>query len=276
MTAFQQLFPAGKPIIGMIHVAALPGTPRNQLAPEAILAQATQEAETYQRAGIDAIMIENMHDLPYLNREVGPEITAMMTAVALAVRRLVSVPVGIQVLAGANRSALAVAQAAGLSFIRAEGFVFAHVADEGLMQADAAELLRYRKAIGATHIPIFTDIKKKHSAHALTADVDIVETAHAAHFFGSEGLILTGAATGREADIAEIRAVKAAVAAPVLVGSGVNLDNLPAYLAAADALIIGSWFKREGKWENEVDGARVARFMEKVRTIKAPSDFPKN
>ena len=269
MKAFFQLFPAGKPVIGMIHIGALPGTPRNRFSPDQIVDQAGKEAEIYLQAGIEALMIENMHDLPYLNREVGPEIIAMMTRAALQVKATVgSMPVGIQLLAGANQAALAVAQAAKLQFIRAEGFVLAHVADEGLMQADAAGLLRYRKMIGAEEILIFTDIKKKHSAHALTADVDIVETAHAAHFFGSDGLILTGAATGREADLTEIRAVKAAGTAPVLVGSGVSLGNLSDYLNAADALIIGSWFKREGKWENEVEYERVARLMEKKRAYE--------
>lgn len=253
----------------MIHVGALPGTPRNHLSPDAIVAQARAEAETYLKAGIDGLMIENMHDLPYLNRQVGPEITAMMCRAALEVKAAVAeMPVGIQILAGANRDALAVAQTANLQFIRAEGFVFAHVADEGFMDADAGPLLRYRKQIGAESVHVFTDIKKKHSAHAITADVDIVETAHAAAFCGSEGLILTGASTGVEADLAEIEAVKNASRLPVLVGSGVRIDNLEAYMKAADALIIGSWFKADGNWANPVDYERVARLMEKAESIR--------
>src|SRR6185295_17642379 len=108
-----------------------------------------------------------------------------------------SLPLGVQVLAGANKEALAVAHAAGCQFIRAEGFVFAHVADEGLMpEADAGSLLRYRRAIGAEHIAVLADIKKKHSSHAITADVDLAETAKAAEFFGAEGVVVTGTATG--------------------------------------------------------------------------------
>ena len=104
-----------------------------------------------------------MHDLPYLNRKVGPEITAAMSVVANEVKREVkNLPCGIQILAGANKDALAVAKAAGLEFIRAEGFVFSHVADEGIMNSDAGELLRYRKEIGADDVLVFCDIKKKH------------------------------------------------------------------------------------------------------------------
>lgn len=269
MSVLDSLFERSQPIIGMIHIDALPGTPRNRLSPDEIVAQARAEAETYLKAGINGLMIENMHDLPYLNRQVGPEITAMMTRAALEIKAVVKeMPVGIQILAGANRDALAVAQTANLQFIRAEGFVFAHVADEGLMDADAGPLLRYRKQIGAEAIRIFTDIKKKHSAHAITSDVDIVETAHAAAFCGSEGVILTGASTGVEADIAEIEAVKKASSLPVLVGSGVRIDNLQAYMNAADALIIGSWLKVEGNWANPVDYERAARLMEKADAIR--------
>lgn len=108
-------------------------------------------------------MVENMHDLPYLNRCIGPEITASMSVVCNEVKREVkNLPCGIQILAGANKEALAVAKAAGLQFIRAEGFVFSHIADEGMMNSDAGEMLRYRKQIGADDVLVFTDIKKKH------------------------------------------------------------------------------------------------------------------
>ena len=111
----------------------------------------------------DSILIENMHDIPYLNRNVGPEIVASMAAVCYAVKQQVScIPCGVQILAGCNKEALAVAKSCGLDFIRAEGYVFGHVADEGLMNSDAGELLRYRKAIDAEDVLVFTDIKKKH------------------------------------------------------------------------------------------------------------------
>ncbi|KAF3833205.1 hypothetical protein F7725_026870 [Dissostichus mawsoni] len=174
-------------VIGMIHVKALPE-------------EACREAEIYREAGIDAVVIENMHDIPY-SFSVGPEVTACLTAVCSAVRNICpQLPLGVQILSSANQQALAVALASGLDFIRAEGFVFSHVADEGLLNACAGDLLRYRKQIGAEHVQIFTDIKKKHSSHALTSDVSIEETAHAAEFFLSDGLIITGAATGQQAD----------------------------------------------------------------------------
>eukprot|EP00117_Sycon_ciliatum_P041364 scpid94909/ scgid2471/ Uncharacterized protein F13E9.13, mitochondrial len=151
-------------IIGMIHVPALPGAPKFNGSFCSVIDTVQREAELYGRCGVDAILVENMHDLPYLRRSVGPETTAAMAAACCAVRQIVpaSMPCGIQILAGANREALAVAKAANLQFVRAEGFVFSHVADEGWMDADAGELLRYRRSIDAENIMVFCDIKKKH------------------------------------------------------------------------------------------------------------------
>ena len=123
---------------------------------------------------------------------------AAMTAVGLAVRAAVDLPMGVQILAGANRAALAVAHAVGGVFIRAEGFVFASVADEGILEeADAGPLLRFRRTIDAGHVKILVDVKKKHSAHAITADVSVAEMTKAADFFGADGIVITGIATGQ-------------------------------------------------------------------------------
>lgn len=256
-----------KTIIGMIHVDALPGTPRFGGAMAEIIAKARAEALTYKAAGIDVLMIENMHDIPF-HRNVGPEVVAAMAVVGYEVKNAAGLPCGIQILAAANKEALAAAQAAGLDFVRAEGFVFAHVADEGLIDGCAGELMRYRRQIGADNILVLTDIKKKHSSHAITADVDIVETAHAAEFFLSDGVIVTGVATGTEASLEELQQVKAAVNIPVLVGSGVTQANVARYLAVADALIVGSYFKEEGHWARPVVPNRVKAFMDTVNRLR--------
>jgi membrane complex biogenesis BtpA family protein len=257
-----------KTIIGMIHLDPLPGTPHFQGSLPEIIARAKDEARLYQQAGIDMLAIENMHDRPYLNKAVGPEIVAAMAVVGYEVKTATGLPCGVQILAGANAAALAVAQSAGLDFIRAEGFVFAHVADEGLIEASAGTLLRYRRQIGADSILILTDIKKKHSAHAITADVDIAETARAAEFFLSDGVIVTGVSTGAAASLAELAQVKAAVSIPVLVGSGVTEQNVGDYLAIADALIVGSYFKQGGHWSQPVDFERVRGFMARVNQLR--------
>ncbi|MRT91688.1 BtpA/SgcQ family protein [Ancylomarina sp. 16SWW S1-10-2] len=258
-----------KSIIGMIHVQALPGTPNHKMGLSEISALAVKEAKQYERANLDAIIIENMHDVPYLKEHVGPEITAAMTIVAKAIRDAVDLPLGIQILAGANKEALAVARAANLDFIRAEGFVFGHVADEGYIDSCAGELMRYRKMIEADKVKVFTDIKKKHSSHAITSDVDIVETAHAAEFFLSDGLIITGTSTGKAVDIRELDALKDSLSKPILIGSGITVDNISEYWPFANAFIVGSHFKENGYWMNPVSDERLSVFMKKVEFLRS-------
>jgi membrane complex biogenesis BtpA family protein len=249
-------------LIGMVHVAALPGTPGSGSDPIAIVEQAVKEACVLAEAGFDAVMLENMHDTPYMLRDVGPEIVACMSTVTAAVRTAVDVPLGVQILAGANKAAMAVAHAAGAQFIRAEGFCFATVADEGLMnEADAGPLLRFRRAIDADHIAILADIRKKHSSHALTADLTMADWAHGAEFMGADGLIVTGAATGEATPIDELRAAAASTALPVFAGSGVTVDTLRPTLDAAHGAIVGSSIKTDGDWKHPVDPAAAATLI---------------
>jgi membrane complex biogenesis BtpA family protein len=262
------VFGVSRALIGVIHVDALPGTPGSQRQVAEIAEAAAVEARTYSAAGFHGLIIENTHDRLYLRGSVGPEAVAALAVIGVEVRRAAGLPMGVQILAGANTAAMAVAHASGASFVRVEGYVFAHVADEGLIESSAAELLRYRRAIGAERVRVFADIKKKHSAHAITADVDLAETAKAAEFFLADGVIVSGAATGRPTDPSEVRAVSEAVEIPTLVGSGVTPENM-AYFATADALIVGSSVKEGGLWSNPLDDGRVRLLAQTFSTLMA-------
>ncbi len=209
-----------------------------------------------------------MHDVPYLKKLVGPEIVAAMTTVAVEMRRQIHLPMGIQILAAANREALAVALAAKLDFIRVEGFVFGHLADEGYLESCAGELLRYRRMIGAEHIQIYTDIQKKHSSHAITADLSLKEQVETADYFRSDGIIITGSSTGEEALVEDVKMASQSTNLPILIGSGITVENIQNYWHFADAFIVGSWFKHEGSWKNSVSEKRVLKFMEKVKELR--------
>ena len=266
MNIFEQ---CTKPIIGMIHVGALPGTPFNTKTMKEITESAVEELEIYKSCGIDGICIENMHDVPYLNRQTGHEITACMTRIATEIKRRCLLPCGIQILAGANLQAMAVALACDLQFVRAEGFVFSHIADEGLMDGCAGELLRYRRMIGAEHIKIFTDIKKKHASHAITADISIKQEAETVSFFNSDGIIISGVSTGSPIDISEARLLRDATGLPVIAGSGITEDNISTYFPLFDAFIVGSWFKYDGNWQHKVNAKRIESFMKKIHHLRA-------
>ncbi|MBX3384053.1 MAG: BtpA/SgcQ family protein [Phycisphaeraceae bacterium] len=263
----------GPALVGMVHLHALPGSPRAAHSVQDICEHAASQAAILAGAGFDALLIENMHDVPYVLSPHPPCTVAAMTAAALRVREAApGLPLGVQVLACGEREALAVALATGAHFIRCENFVFSHVADEGLLgPAAAGPLLRERANLGCEHIAVFADIKKKHAAHAITADVSIADAAHAAEFFGADGLIVTGQSTGQEASAADLAAVKSATGLPVAVGSGIMPANI-ARFAEADMLIVGSAIKHGGDWRHDIDPARcdeLVRARDRCRAAKS-------
>lgn len=259
------LLSLNKPVIGVIHVGALPGTPRGVASVAELVQRAREEARVYRECGVDGIIIENMHDVPYLKGAVGPEIVAAMAIIAREVKSECRLPVGVQILAGANIEAMAVAHTAGLDFIRAEGYAYAHVADEGLIEASAAKLLRYRKMIGAERVQVWADVKKKHSAHAITADVSLGQTAETVEFMGADCVIVTGSVTGEAPKVADVQEAKSHCHLPVFLGSGISETNIDRFREEADGFIIGTAFKVDGLWSNAVDPNRVTQFVHRLR-----------
>ena len=245
---------AGCAFVGMVHLLPLPGSHSWGGSMRSVLDRAMADAQLLLEGGCDAIIVENMGDAPYLPREVAPETLA---AITLATARVVELgaPVGLQILAAANRQALGVAAVAGASFIRVEGFAYAHVADEGYIDACAGELLRARRHLGA-EVAIWADVQKKHASHALTADLSIEDLSLGAGFCGADALVVTGAHTGKAANFSDIDGA-ARAGLPIAIGSGVTSQNAAEMAQRAQALIVGSWLKREGLWKNPVSLDRV-------------------
>lgn len=257
-----------KTLIGMIHVPALPGTPFNKYSPKEIISKVLEEAAMFKNSDIDSIMIENMHDAPYLKKSVGPEITSMMTIMGYELRKVFpEKPLGVQILAGANKESLSVALSADLDYIRGEGFIFGSISDEGFIESDAGELLRFRKNIGAEKIKVFTDIKKKHAANFITSDVSISEMSKNAQFFGSDGVIITGTTTGAEVNVNELIEANDSKL-PVIVGSGITNKNLDSYFPHANGFIVGSYLKKDGLWSNNIDYERLSGLVEQFKKLK--------
>ncbi len=240
-------------LIGMVHLDPLPGSHQWNGDMQAILDSALRDAEILLEGGCDGLIVENMGDAPYLKGSVPPETVAAMT---LATQKVVSLaaPVGIQVLAGANREALGIAAAVGAQFIRVEGFAYAHVADEGWIDACAGPLLRARKSI-APQVSIWADVQKKHAAHAVTQDLSLEQLCEGASFCGADVLVITGSTTGDAASINDVEAA-ARVGLPVVVGSGVTPQNVEGFKGAA-AVIVGSALKSAGQWQGAVELDRV-------------------
>lgn len=256
-------------VIGVVHLLALPGAPAYKGGgSEAILGAALGDAEAYQQGGVDGLIVENHGDIPFARPEqIGFETVAAMSVIAERVRRETALPVGINVLANAGQASMAVAVAAGAGFVRVNQWVNAYVANEGFIEGKAGEIARYRAGLQAHSIKVFADVHVKHGAHALVADRSLSEQARDAEFFDADVLIATGNRTGDAAALEEIKGIRAGSGLPLIVGSGVTLDNAKEIFAAADGAIVASSLKAGGVWWNRVELSRVQRLVERVREM---------
>jgi len=218
--------------------------------------------------GLHGLIVENHGDIPFLKPgDIGHETSAAMAVLADRLRRALGVPFGINVLANAALPALAVAKASGAAFIRVNQWANAYVANEGIVEGEAARALRYRTLIGATGVAVFADAHVKHGAHAIVADRPIAELVRDVEFFDADAVIATGQRTGDAATIEEIDAIRGATGLPVLVGSGVTRDNVVDILSRIDGVIIASSLKRDGVWWNPVDPERVRALVAAARPV---------
>ena len=268
--ALAGIFDQPKPIIGVIHLPPLPGAPRYDGQPTEDIYQAgVTDALAMSQAGIDGIIVENAFDLPFARPEaIGHETVAALSAACVRVRDAVELPIGITCVANGVMPALAIAKAVGARFVRANQWANAYVANEGIINGPAGEALRYRSAIGARDVQVFADVHVKFGAHAITSDRTVSEQARDAEFFDADVLIGSGQRTGSPTQPDEIRAIQAGTSLPVLVGSGLDVDNAAELLSVADGAIVGSSLKYGGTWWNPVDPSIARRLMKVVRSVR--------
>ncbi|HWI58792.1 MAG TPA: BtpA/SgcQ family protein, partial [Bacillota bacterium] len=231
--------------------------PRSRGDLEAIIRFAVKDAQAYERGGAHALIIENFGDVPFTQASVGPETVAAMAAAGRAVRQGVKLPLGFNVLRNDPRAALALCAACQGSFIRVNVHTGAMLTDQGIIQGNAYDTLRYRRQI-CPEARILADVHVKHAVplgHWALGDSarDALERGLA------DALIVSGTGTGMATDVADVQQVRAACPeAKILLGSGVTRDNLQDYLPLADGFIVGSSLKVDGKIHNPVDSKRVA------------------
>jgi membrane complex biogenesis BtpA family protein len=252
----------------MIAVQPLPGAPLYGGADQRIISQAIADAQAYIEADVDAIILENSHDLPYIKPPLPARAIGLLKQIARELRNRFEGPIGIQLLEAANETALEIACETDLDFVRVEGYVFAHVGGAGLIEGCAGKLLRRRKELGCEQIKIFGDVKKKHCSHALTGDLDILDEIKQAQFFLVDGVIVTGARTAEPPNLAELRRVKKHAHVPVLIGSGMTPQNIRSHFNLADGFIVGSTFREDGKFLGQLDRKRLEAFMKVFRALK--------
>jgi len=269
LKSLKEMFGVEKPIIGMVHLLPLPGAPGyDSYGMEAVIEHALRDAEALITGGVDALMVENMWDLPYyVGMEVPPEEMTAQAVAARAVVEAVEVPVGINVIHNGGRVTLAIAVAAGADFIRVCLLTGARVWDTGEFDRGcAAELLRWRKNLGAEHIKLFADVDKKHSV--AFPGIDLATHIEWTEFYLADALIVSGKMTGAAPELEKVRRARKLATRPILMGSGTTADNIAQFLQYADGAIVGTALKVDGIAENPVDVERVKRYVSEVRAVR--------
>ena len=255
-----------KIVIGMLHLPALPGSPLCRKNLNQIRDVLLRDVETLAKGGVHGLMMENFGDVPFYPERVPAHVVAQMTALACAVRDATDSPLGINVLRNDGVAALAIAHASQASFIRVNVLCGARVADQGLIQGIAHDLLRERAILGAANVKIFADVDVKHSAalaeRPLADEVDdLIERALA------DAIVVSGAGTGKATDPAKARLVKqVAPQTPVFIGSGITPGTVRQFLKCADGFIVGTSLKKGGLATNAVELSRVKALMRALRS----------
>ena len=263
----ESTFGSRKPIIAMIHLAPLPGSPLYDRAGgmQKIVDDSARDIEALQEGGVDAVMFGNEGDRPYLLKASPQSLAAMAFAVG-ALKPLIKVPFGVNYLWDPVAT-VGLAVASGARFAR-EIFTGVYDSDMGLWQPDAAAALRLRADCGRADLKLMYNINAEFAAPV--GDRPIAARAKSAVFSSLADVILvSGPMTGEAVEAANLKVVKDALPdTPVFANTGVNLGNVGDILKVADGAVIGTHFKVDGNTWNPVDGARVKRFMDKVRSLR--------
>lgn len=244
----------------MVHLDALPGAPGFCGDLKVVEDHALRDALALAEGGVDAIMIENFGDVPFGAGRAGAETVAAMTRCAWAVGQAAALPLGINVLRNDVRSALAIARAVEASFVRVNVHIGLRLTDQGMIQGEAFDTLRYRAAIGARDVKIWADLDVKHSQPLVKAD-PLIEVEELVHRGLADAIIVTGSTTGRPPQKEALSGLRDRAGVPVVVGSGLTADTMAEFSALLDVCIVGTHFKEEGILSRPVDADRVRAFM---------------
>lgn len=253
-------------LVGVLHLPPLPGSPRSRGEIAGIAAAAAADARVLRAAGFDHVVVENFGDAPFFKHGVPPVTIAAMTTCALAVRDACpGLPLGLNVLRNDGLAALAIAVAVDAAAIRVNVLSGARVTDQGLVEGQAAELMRLRRDLAAEHVQVWADVAVKHSVPLAPRDLadetkDLVQRALA------DVVLVTGAGTGEAVDPGHLHTVRTAAGrAPVLVASGATIEALPQLSKLCDGVIVGSALRADGRAGGPIDERAANRFAAAFR-----------
>ncbi|MGL5083624.1 MAG: photosystem I biogenesis protein BtpA [Microcoleaceae cyanobacterium] len=269
----EQIFKTDHPVIGVVHLLPLPTSPRWGGNLREVIDRAEQEATALASGGVNGIIVENFFDAPFAKDQVNPAVISAMTLIVHRLMNLITLPIGVNVLRNDAHSGLAIAACTEAQFIRVNVLNGVMATDQGLIEGNAHQLLRYRRELGCD-VKILADVLVKHGRSLSTPNITtaVVETAERAL---ADGVILSGWATGHPPSLEDLElACAAAGSTPVFIGSGATWENIPKLIQAANGVIVSSSLKRHGRIHQPIDPSRVQQFVEAMgRGLAAPERY---
>ncbi|MCV7226855.1 BtpA/SgcQ family protein [Mycolicibacterium komossense] len=266
-TWLDEVFAVRKPVIAMLHLAALPGDPGfdSVAGIAAVVDRARGELAALQEGGVDGVMISNEFSLPYLTQ------TEPITAITMArvIGELLgefTVPFGVNVLWD-GRASIDLAVATGAQWVR-EIFTGVYASDFGLWNTNVGATARHRHRIGGDGVKLLFNIVPESAVYLAERDLASV-TATTVFATRPDAICVSGLTAGAPTDSQALRVVKdSAGAVPVFVNTGVRAHNAADQLSIADGAIVGTYFKEDGLFENRAVASRVAELMGVVKEFR--------
>lgn len=271
LNQLEKLFGVKKPVIGMIHLKALPGAPKSSLSVSEVLALAVDDLNSLIEGKVDGVLVENYNDYPFHPFTVEPSTIVSMSLIVKELVKSSSVPVGVNVLRNACSDALVIASFTGAEFIRCNFLTGAYVTDQGVIVGCAHILKRLQKQLSCikteTNPLIFGDVLCKHASPISPRTLEL-EAIDALERGLADAVIITGNRTGLPAKLSDLKLLRKKQIQPILVGSGVTSDSIQEILPYIDGVIIGTSLKHKNKISLPVDRKKVEEFMQKVHEFR--------
>ena len=251
-----------KKIIGMLHLLPLPGSPNYFGDLTKVIDRAKQDLENLLEGGINTVNIENYGDVPFSKNPAKPITVSAFTKIVSHLESEYDFDFGVQVMRNDAISGLSIAEITGASFIRVNVLTGAVVAEEGIIEGDARSLMDLKKQLNS-RVQVFADVLVKHAVPLGNQDLRLTAKATIERNL-ADGIILTGDITGEEASVEDVILLKQEINKPILIGSGINKDNVNVFLEHCDGVIVGTSLKKDNQTNNPISAINVKEFVKSI------------
>lgn len=270
----KELFKVDKPVIGMLHLDALPGDPRfdKDITLDEIIYHAKEDLVSLIDGGVDAILISNEFSFPY-QRKMDYITIACMARIIGELKNELTIPFGVDAISD-GLATLELACGVGANFCRGT-FSGTYVGDGGFYDNDISNILRRRSELNCQNLKMLYFVNPESDVNLDTREVQKIAKS-LVFKTGAEGLCVSASSAGESVSTLLIKNIKDTVPNTVVIANtGCNPDTIKDIFKYADMAIVGTYFKLKGQLQDEklanvrIDKDRVIKFMNKVKEIRS-------